>query len=260
MELGGPLSRFTEAVVAKLIEVEAAEGAYIEAMGGTLEEVVGAVCAVHEQLPHPAFNAALSLDTEGQDVGAFIRRIESTYAPRALPFQVVCSPLSRPPDLAFLLTTRGYLVLARRLWMELNQRPPSNPEAPRLTVEGTRDTRMWAETCASGLETPGARGMLEAVAAHTLKAPNHGLLVARLEGRPVGAVEVSVDKGVAVLRRLAVVPRARERPVARALVHARISSSATSTSPSSRPWTKPGPKRWPASRWPAWRHRRAPFP
>jgi GNAT superfamily N-acetyltransferase len=133
---------------------------------------------------------------------------------------VVCSPLSHPPDLEYLLATRGYLLLARRLWMELNQRPPSDPEVPRLAAEETRDIHVWAQTCASGLETPGARGMLEAVAAHTLKAPDHGLLVARWEGRPVGAVEVSVDKGVTVLRRLAVVPQARERPVARALVHA----------------------------------------
>lgn len=220
MGLEGPLARFTDAVVGKLVEVEAAEAAYVEALGGTREAVVGAVCAVHDRLPHPAFNLALSLDAEGQDVGTFLRRIEHTFAPKGLPFQVVCSPLSQPADLEHLVRVRGYLLLSRRLWMELNQRPPSDPEVPRLSVDPTMDTRVWAATCARGLEVPAAQGMLEAVAGHTARAPGHALLVARWEGDPVGAVEVSVNEGIAVLRRLSVVAHARERPVARALVHA----------------------------------------
>lgn len=219
MDLGGPLSRFTDAVVGKLVEVEAAEAAYIEAIGGTREPVVGAMCALHEALPHPAFNLALSLDAEGQDVSTFLRRIEDTFAPRALPFQVVVSPLSQPPDLAALVGMRGFEVLSRRLWMELNQRPPSDPELPRLTVDETLDTWGWAQTCAQGLEIPGATGLLEALASRTSRAPGHGLLLARWEGHAVGAAEISVDDGIAVLRRLAVVAGARERPVARALIH-----------------------------------------
>ncbi len=220
MGLGGPLSRFTDAVVGKLVEVEAAEAVYIESLGGARESVIGAVCAVHPALPHPAFNVALSLDAEGQDVGVFLRRIEQSYAPHMLPFQVVCSPLSQPTDLEHLVAMRGYLLLSRRLWMELNQRPPTDPGIDRLVVEETRDVHAWARTAADGLAVPGAGGMLQALAARTLRAPTHTLLLARWEGDPVGTVEVSVDEGIAVLRRLAVTAQARERPVARALVHA----------------------------------------
>jgi GNAT superfamily N-acetyltransferase len=220
MGLDGPLARFADAVVGKLIEVEAAEASYIEAIGGRREEVIGAVCVVHERLPHPAFNQALSLDAEGSDATVFLRRIENTFGPRALPFQLVVSPLSQPGDLEQMAAVRGYLVLSRRLWMELNQRPPSDPEIPRLTVEPTHDTYAWADTCARGLDLLPARDMLQAVAHYSARAPRHALLIARWEGHPVGAVEVSVDEGVAVLRRLAVVEQARERPVARALIHA----------------------------------------
>lgn len=220
MGLGGPLSRFTDAVVGKLIEVEAAEAAYVEAIGGTSEHIVGATCAYHEALAHPAFNIAVSLDAEGQDVRTFLRRIEDTFAPRHLPFQVVVSPLSQPPDLAGLVKLRGYEVLSRRLWMELNQRPPSDPEVARLTVDQTMDTWTWARTCAGGLDIPAATGMLEALASRTARADGHGLLLARWEGHPVGTAEVSVDAGIAVVRRIAVLEGSRERPVARALVHA----------------------------------------
>jgi GNAT superfamily N-acetyltransferase len=184
------------------------------------ESIIGAECAVHEGLPHPAFNQALSLDAEGQDPGVFLRRIEHTFTPRRLPFQVVCSPLSQPSDLAHLVRLRGYEVLSRRLWMELNQRPPSDPEVPSLTVQPTDDAGLWAAACTAGMEAPLAHGFLEALAHATLKAPGHGLLVAWWQRTPVGTVEVSVDEGVAVLRRLTVIPQLRERPVARALIHA----------------------------------------
>ena len=219
MSLDGPLGAFTDAFMSKMMEVELAEATYIQAIGGRYDRPIGAACGIHPELPHPAFNPALNLDAQGQDVTAFVHRIEETYAQVGAAPMFVCSPLSQPNDIALLIQVRGLVELQRRLWMELSNAPPSMPDDPRLRVDLCSDPRLWSETGALGFEAPMSRGLLERLAAYTLKARSHRLFIAHFAGEPAGVAEMSVDEGIAVIRRVAVLPKFRKRPVARALVH-----------------------------------------
>jgi GNAT superfamily N-acetyltransferase len=219
MGLGGPLGVFADAVLGKMLDLEAAEVAYHKAIGAQVVEEIGATCVVNPGLPHPAFNAASSLDAEGQDTTAFVQRMELAYAHERLPFQVVCTPITRPPELEAAILDRGYVVASKRTWMELMVAPPTEPDDPRLEVRVEEDAQRWAHLAAIGIETPAAQPLLARLGKATLEAPGHTLLTASFAGQPAGACEVSVDEGIAVIRRLAVAAPFRPRPVARALLH-----------------------------------------
>lgn len=220
MGLDGPLGVFADAVLGKMLEIEQAEVAYHRALGARVEQPIGAACVVNGQLPHPAFNAAFSLDAEGQDPTAFVHQVELVFARERLPFQFVTTPISRPPDLARTIGSRGYSVASRRTWMELMVAPPTAPDDPRIEVDPTHDAPAWAQTAAAGLEAPPAVALLTRLGEITGKAQGHTLFHATYLGDPAGACEVAVDNGIAVIRRLAVKRPYRAREVARALLHA----------------------------------------
>src|SRR6267143_880940 len=204
MSLDGPLGAFTDAVLGKLIELEESEGEYIRALGGRVERGIGANLLIHPTLRHPAFNCVLGIDAEGQDANAYVRRIQGTYAAAGLPHQFVVTPLARPVDIAESLTARGYLTASERLWMELMGTPPTKPGDPRLEVSATHEAVLWAQTAAAAMDAPSAEPLLYDLAQRTAKAKTHALLLARFGGSPAGACEVSVDGGVATIRRLGV--------------------------------------------------------
>lgn len=220
MSIEGPLGAFADAVLYKMLEVEQAEAGYTRAIGGRVEELVGARCAVHKQLPHPAFNTAFTLDAEGQQPQAFVQQVERLYAREGLPYQFSVTPMSQPPGLGALLAEQGYVVASRRSWMELMVAPPSAPPDPRIQVGPAEDAGVWARTVAQGIESPAADALLLPLAAATARCPTHRLLLARYAGVEAGGCEVSVDEGIAVVRHLAVRRPFREREVARALLHA----------------------------------------
>jgi GNAT superfamily N-acetyltransferase len=220
MSLDGPLGAFTDAVLGKLIELEESESEYIRALGGRVERGIGAILLLHPTLRHPAFNCVLGIDAEGQDATAFVRRIEGTYAAAGLPHQFVVTPLARPPDVAEALTARGYMSASERLWMDLMGTPPTAPGDPRIDVSITQEAALWAKTAATAMDAPGAEPLLHDLAQRTGRAKTHALLLARFGGSPAGVCEVSVDAGVATIRRLGVLPGYRGREVIRGLLHA----------------------------------------
>src|SRR5690349_21007031 len=198
MGLDGPLGVFADAVLGKMLDVEAAEVAYHKALGAKVVEEIGATCVVNPALPHPAFNAAVSLDAEGQEATAFAGRVELAFARELMPFQIVCTPITRPAELESRLLDRGYVVASKRTWMELMVAPPTLPDDPRLEVRAEGDARRWGRLSAAGLEAPQAEPLLVRLAEATLRAPGHTLLAASYGGQPAGACEVSVDEGIAV--------------------------------------------------------------
>jgi GNAT superfamily N-acetyltransferase len=217
--LDGPLGAFADAVLGKMLDVEAAEVAYHRALGAQVVEQIGATCVVNPALRHPAFNAAMSLDAEAQETTAFVHRVELAFAHDLLPFQFVATPITRPPELEDRILDRGYLVASKRTWMELMVAPPTEPDDPRLEVRIEADAQRWARLAALGLEAPLCEPLLVRLAEATLQAPGHTLLTASFAGQPAGACEVSVDEGIGVIRRLAVAAPYRPRQVARALLH-----------------------------------------
>lgn len=219
MGLDGPLGVFADAVLGKVLEIERAEVAYHRAIGARVEQPIGAVCVVNPELTHPAFNAAFSLDAEGQDATAFLHQVELVFARERVPFQLVATPISRPPDLARLIASRGYAAASKRTWMELMVAPPTAPDDPRIEVDPAEDVRAWAQTAAEGLEAPMAIDLLARLAEKSRRAPGHKLLSATYLGESAGACEVAVDDGIAVIRRIAVKRAYRPREVARALLH-----------------------------------------
>jgi len=219
MGLDGPLRAFADAALSKLIEVDRAEVAYHEAIGARVEKAIGAVCVANPALPHPAFNAAFSLDAEGQDPTEFVHRIELVFARDGVPFEFVATPVTRPYDLGPAIVARGYEAISSRTWTELMVDPPSEPDDPRLRVFEADDIAAWAEAVAKGLEEPHAFDLLCRLGDLTERAEGHRLFVATYMGELAGGVEVSCDEGIAFVRRLAVKRRFRMRDVARALLH-----------------------------------------
>ena len=219
MGLDGPLGSFAEAALSKVFEVDRAEVAYHEALGARVDQAIGAVCVANAALPHPAFNAAFSLDAEGQDPTDFVHRIERIFAREGVPFEFVATPLTRPADLGPAIVARGYEAISSRTWTELMVDPPSEPDDPRLRVFEADDIAIWAEVVAKGLEEPHAFDLLCRLGDLTRRAAGHRLFVATYMGEPAGGVEVSLDEGIAFVRRLAVKRRYRMRDVARALLH-----------------------------------------
>jgi acetyltransferase (GNAT) family protein len=219
LSLEGPLGAFTDAVFAKLIELDGAEADYIKALGGRAERGIGADLLMHPALPHPVFNTVVGIDAEGQDTASFIRRIESAFASEGLPFSFVVSALSRPTDIGEAIEMHGFVRTSKRLWMELMGAPPSSPGDPKVEVTTTRDGRFWAATAAEGLNAPMAEPLLGELARRSLSAPTHALLLAHYDGAPAGTCELSVDRGIATLRRVATLPSFRQREVLRGLLH-----------------------------------------
>ncbi len=219
MGLDGPLGAFAEAALSKTFEVDRAEVAYHKALGARVEEPSGATCVVNPALPHPAFNAALSLDAEAQDPTEFVHRVELVFAGDGVPFEFVATPVMRPWDLGPAILARGYDAISSRTWTELMVDPPSEPDDPRLRVVEANDTAAWAEVVAKGLEAPHAFDLLCRLGDLSERAEGHRLFVATYMGELAGGVEVSCDEGVAFVRRLAVKRRFRMRDVARALLH-----------------------------------------
>jgi GNAT superfamily N-acetyltransferase len=220
LALDGPLRVFVDAVTGKMIELERAEVTYHQAMGATVERGLGAVCVVNPGLPHAAFNAAINLDGEAQDLNQYVHRIETLYARARVHHQFVATPITRPPDLAAAILERGYSLASRRTWLELMGAPPTAPDDPRIEILPAFDAAEWARVVAEGLEAPHAFDLLVQVALRSAKAPNHFLLFATYFGEPAGACEVGIDDGVATIRRLAVRAPFRQRDVARALINA----------------------------------------
>ena len=220
MGLDGPLGVFVDAVTGKMMELERAEVAYHQAMGATVERAIGAICVVNPGLPHAAFNAAINLDGEAQDITQYVHRIETLFARARVHHQFVATPISRPPDIAASILDRGYILASRRTWLELMGAPPTMPDDPRIEILPASDAKEWAHVVAEGLEAPHAYDLLVQVALRSAKAPNHFLLFATYFGEPAGACEVGVDEGVATIRRLAVRAPFRHRDVARALLNA----------------------------------------
>jgi GNAT superfamily N-acetyltransferase len=103
--------------------------------------------------------------------------------------------------------------------MELMVPPPTEPDDPRIRVRADATPSEWAALAASALEAEGATTLLTRLAEASGKAPEHALLYATYMGKPAGACEVSVDEGIAVIRRLGVTAPYRVRQVARALLH-----------------------------------------
>lgn len=225
MSLDGPLGAFTDSVITKMLEAERAEGAYIRGLGGRCEELIGAVCAIHPGLPHPAFNFAHLLDAEGHDPTVFFHRAELAYARERLPFGFLVTPISRPADLARLLGERGYAAASPQTWMELMLPPPSSPPDLRISVSPTDDRGVWARAVALGLESPASEPLLFDLAKASARSRTHVLLLARYAGVPAGGCEVSVEDGIGVVRRLAVLRAHRAREVTRALLHSACESA-----------------------------------
>jgi GNAT superfamily N-acetyltransferase len=209
-----------DSVTGKMMDLERAEVAYHRAMGAQVDKAIGAVCVVNLDLPHAAFNAAWSLDAEGQDPTEFVHKIELIFARARVHHQFVATPISRPADLAEAILARGYGLASRRTWMELMTKPPSAPDDPRIEVWQANDAAPWARVVAEGLEAPHAYDLLVQVGLRSARAPGHFLLFATYFGEPAGACEVAVDDGVGTVRRLAVRAPFRQREVARALLHA----------------------------------------
>lgn len=219
MSIEGPLGDFANAALGKMIEVERAEAAYVVALGGRLEKLIGATVVAHPVLRHPAFNMAFSLDAEGQDIDAFIRQVEAVFARDNLPHQFVVTPISLPHQFGAILEERGYRVASHRMWMELMLPPPSQPPDPRIEVATEADPATWARTVAEGFEAPSAAGLLTDLARATTRSRTHRLVFARYSGEPAGACEMTIDDGICFLRRVAVLRPFRKREIARAILH-----------------------------------------
>lgn len=220
MPLDGPLGSFADAVLVKVIELEQADASYVGSIGGRVEKGIGAIFTLHPGLLHPSFNQVLGVDAEGQEIGTFIARLDSVFAAERLPYQVVFNAVSRPAFIAQALGGWGFARASRRLWMELMGTSPFPSGDLRISVEATDDLSLWAQALAEGLALTDHREFLLRVAKAAARHPNHALLLARYGRQPAGTCEVSVDEGIAFIRRVCVLPAFYQKEIARGLLHA----------------------------------------
>lgn len=215
---GGPLATFTSAAAARVAELENAEAAYIQALGGLKEEGVDSLATVHPQLRHPAYNVVFGLRTASSDPDGTLDRLEQMYRRLDLPFQVTVSPTS-DPGMVPLLRGRGYSKMAERVWMEIFESLPRRPNDSRLDAVATRDTVLWSRVVSEAVGAPEAATFFESVAGRSVYLPRHRLVLAYVGREPAGGLEVSADNGVGFIRHMGVLPRFRGKGVALMLLH-----------------------------------------
>ncbi len=215
---GGPLASFATAAAARVAELENAEASYTAALGGLKEEGADSLATVHPQLRHPAYNVVFGLRAAASDPDGALDRLERMYKRLGLPFQVTVSPTS-DPAIAPVLRGRGYVRMASRVWMEVIESLPSRPRDSALDALTTTDTVRWARTVSRGVGAPEAEKLFEAVAGRTVYVPRHRLVLATVNGRAAGGLELTADDGVGFIRHLSVLPEYRGRGVALSLLH-----------------------------------------
>jgi GNAT superfamily N-acetyltransferase len=214
----GPLDLFASAVTAEIAELEVAEAEYVRSLGGTLRETNDGTVVRHPGLVHPAFNGALHLTSSERAFDKFIDGVESDFAAEALPFAVVTSPATLPTDAPLRLGRRGYWSAGTRVWMEVEESVPARPGDEAVSVRPTQDTARWASTVAEGVGLSAHADFVRELARLSRQAPTHRLLLATVNGEPVGGCEVTRDNQVAFVRHLGVRPQFRRRGVGHALL------------------------------------------
>lgn len=212
------LDDFASAATAAIGELEVAEALYVRSLGGSFTEVPDGIIVRHDGLPHPVFNGAAHLTSSARKFGAFVERLEDDFEVTGLPWGIMTSPGSMPPDAAHKLALRGYRNTGGRIWMELEESPPARPDDGRVEVRPTQDTELWAETVAEGVGLVGYTHFLRELARLSREAPDHRLLLATYGGTPAGACELTRDTNVAFVRHLGVRPDFRRRGIAQAML------------------------------------------
>lgn len=202
---------------------------------GATVETGGALTVVDSGLDSDTFNIVCAARLRDEDVGGAARRVVGKFAGVARPFSWWVAPGDEPHDLRDRLEACGLTASESELAMWCPLPLPSGEPGPAATrveivpVRNAADLATFARINAENWDPPdpNVESFYERSAAAILgTASPFRMSIARLEGRPVAAVEVTVDRGVAGVYNLTTRVASRGKGIATVLLEAALDAAA----------------------------------